>query len=258
MKKIRTLIIDDEPLARRRIIKLLEQYSDIEILAECKNGREAMRSIQDYHPDLIFLDIQMPDFSGFDVLNKLGKEKMPFIIFVTAFDQYALKAFDVQAVDYLLKPYDNDRFEQALEHARQQIKLKQQAFLHQKVMHLIDSYRQPSEYRLSLEIKDKGVTHHVSIYDVYYLEAHGNYVKVHTAGRLYLLRQTLQALETELDHSLFLRIHRSLLVNTNYIARIHYQGNNQYLVRLKNHTELLSSRGCRDHIAEYLVDQEIE
>lgn len=258
MKKIRTLVIDDEPLARRRIVKLLEQYSDIELLGECKNGREAMRSIQHYHPDLIFLDIQMPDFNGFDVLKKLGKEKIPFIIFVTAFDQYALKAFDVHAVDYLLKPYDNDRFSQALEHAKEQINLKQKAFLHQKVMHLIDSYRHPSEHRVSLEIKDKGITQHISIYDVHYMEAHGNYIKVHTAGRLYLLRQTLQTLETELDSSLFLRIHRSFLINTNFIAKVSYQGNNQYLVRLKNNVELLSSRGYRDNIAEYLLDQEIE
>lgn len=258
MKKIRTLVIDDEPLARRRIVHLLEQVDYIELLGECKNGREALSQIRNYQPDLIFLDIQMPDFNGFEVLKELENFRMPFIIFVTAYDQYALKAFDVRAVDYLLKPYDNERFNKALEHAGEQIKLKEKAFLHQKVMRLIDSYRQPAEFTNTLEIKDKGLSLYVSIYDVLYLESHGNYVKVHTEGRLHLLRQTLQKLEQEIDNTLFLRIHRSLLLNTNYIAKTSYQGNGQYAFRLKNDAELLSSRGYKDLIAEYLAEQQMK
>ena len=131
MKKIRTIIVDDEPLARARIRKLLDKVDYVNVIGEGKNGREAQRLITDYAPDLAFLDIQMPDFDGFDVLSKSEREDLPFIIFVTAYDQYALRAFDVHAVDYLLKPFDDERFMTALDHARKQIQLKENTFLHQ-------------------------------------------------------------------------------------------------------------------------------
>ena len=254
MNKIRTLVIDDEPLARRRIVKLLEQFEEVELIAECKNGQEALKGIQNYQPDLVFLDIQMPDFNGFDVLNKLEGHPIPFIIFVTAFDQYALQAFDVHAVDYLLKPYDNERFAHAVKHAKEYIRLKQESVLHHKVMRLIDAHRHTGDTLQVLEIKDKGSTQHINVYDVYYLESHGNYVKIHTEKRSHLLRHTLQQMEEKLDADLFLRIHRSLLLNTNYISKTAYQGNGQYRFRLKNGLELFSSRGYKETIHDYLAD----
>jgi two-component system LytT family response regulator len=144
MRLIKTLVVDDEPFARARILKLLESFDFIKVIGECKNGKEAVSQIKNYKPDLVFLDIQMPDFTGFDVLSKSEKENLPFIIFVTAYDQYALKAFDVKAVDYLLKPYDNERFTQALEHARNQIVQKDESLLHKKMVGLLTEHQQQS------------------------------------------------------------------------------------------------------------------
>ncbi|MCB0563088.1 MAG: response regulator, partial [Phaeodactylibacter sp.] len=159
MKKIRTLVVDDEPLARARIVKLLEPIDYITLIGECKNGSEALHQMEEYRPDLVFLDIQMPDLNGFEVLSREELRPLPFIIFVTAYNQYALKAFDVHAVDYLLKPYDDERFMRAVEHARQQINLQQDALLHQKMVNLLEAHHQESSEALQhLEAKEKGRT----------------------------------------------------------------------------------------------------
>ncbi|MEZ4983300.1 MAG: response regulator [Saprospiraceae bacterium] len=156
MRNIRTLVVDDEPLARARIVNLLNKAENISVLGECKNGREAMKSIATYKPDLVFLDIQMPDLNGFDVLNSGKLNDVPFIIFVTAFDQYALQAFDVKAVDYLLKPYDDERFFKALEHARTQIAMKDSALLHQKMVNLLEEQKvQNGEINDVIELKER-------------------------------------------------------------------------------------------------------
>lgn len=258
MKKIRTLVVDDEPLARARIVRLLQPIDYITIIGECKNGREAMRYMADYQPDLVFLDIQMPDLTGFDVLARQELHPLPFIIFVTAYNQYALKAFDVHAVDYLLKPYDDDRFLRALEHARQQISLKQDALLHQKMVKLLESHDHgQSEELQQLEVKEKGRTILVRVLDIRYMEAEGNYLRVYASDKTYLVRYTLQSIEEQLDSGLFLRIHRSLLVNTNFIREVKYDGNNQYAFHLKDGRCLLSSRSYRDAIHEYLDEKEM-
>lgn len=259
MKKIRTLVVDDEPLARARIVNLLRKNEQIALIGECKNGYEAMDQISNYKPDLVFLDIQMPDLNGFDVLSKIDITPLPFIIFVTAYDQYALKAFDVHAVDYLLKPYDDDRFHQALEHAKHQIQLKQNAFIHQKMVSILNEYTQSNEDGLiRLEYKEKGKTHFINIYDIYYIESHGNYIKVFLREKSVLLRQTLQSLEEQLDSKIFLRIHRSTLVNCNFVHKIRYEGNNQYLFLMKNEASLLSSRGYKPEVLQYLEEEEIK
>lgn len=257
MKKIRTIVIDDEPLARARIIKLLGRFDDIQVIGEARNGREAIEMIDNYQPDLAFLDIQMPDLNGFDVLSHTPADRLPFIIFVTAFDQYALRAFDVHAVDYLLKPYDDERFAHALTHARQQISLRQNAHLHQKMVDLIHEFQQEQSEDViqRLEVKDRGVTHHVNIDDIQVIEAHGNYIRLFLSNRSFLLRQTLQSLEEKIVPGFFLRIHRSLLINTHYIASHKYYGNNQFLFTMKNKQELLSSRGYREIIEAFLREE---
>jgi len=257
MKKIRTLVVDDEPLARSRIVNLLKTVDFITLIGECKNGKEALAQIELYRPDLVFLDIQMPDLNGFDVLAK-SVTPLPFIIIVTAYDQYALKAFDVHAVDYLLKPYDDERFLLALEHARRQINLRENALLHQKMLRLLDDYGQSTEDSVqTLEVKDRGRTQQVNVNDVWYIEAEGNYLHLHQKQRSHLIRQTLQAIEEELDNSLFLRIHRSILVNVNYIERIRYEGNNHFVFFLKNGVQLTSGRSYRESIETYLNDCEL-
>jgi len=250
MKKINTVVADDEPLARARILKLLEQFEEINIVGECKNGSEALRCISDYKPDLIFLDIQMPDFDGFEVLAKSHPESLPFIIFVTAFDQYALKAFDVHAVDYLLKPYDDERFTLALEHAKAQIKVKQDARLHQKIQKIFDEHNRPVSG--VIEVKDRLKSIQLNPLDIYYIESEGNYLKIHLKEKSYLHRQTLHSIVDILPD--FLRVHRSLLLNPNYISSVKYAGNNQYNFLMKNKERLLSSRSYKKNILQYLED----
>lgn len=253
MRIIKTLVVDDEPFARARIIKLLEAVDYISVIGECKNGKEAVSQIQNYKPDLVFLDIQMPDFTGFDVLSKSDKEKLPFIIFVTAYDQYALKAFDVKAVDYLLKPYDNERFMQALEHARDQIIQKDESLLHKKMVSLIEDHNnQQEDLKYEIEIKEKGMVTRINTFDIYYLEAQGNYLKLYLAGKNYMIRETLQNIKASLEKDTFLQIHRSILINTNYLSHIKYAGNNQYEIILKNHQSLQSSRGYKEEIQNYI------
>ena len=258
MKKIRTLVVDDEPLARARIVKLLEPIDYITLIGECKNGSEALHQMEEYRPDLVFLDIQMPDLNGFEVLSREELRPLPFIIFVTAYNQYALKAFDVHAVDYLLKPYDDERFMRAVEHARQQINLQQDALLHQKMVNLLEAHHQESSEALQhLEAKEKGRTIRIKAFDIRYIEAEGNYLKVYTPEKAYLIRQTLQSVEEQLNNQAFLRIHRSLLLNTHFIREAKYEGNNQYGFHMKDGRCLLSSRSYRDAIHQYLDDEKI-
>jgi two-component system LytT family response regulator len=254
MRKIRTLVIDDEPLARARILKLLAQTPYIEVLGECKNGREALKKINSYKPDLAFLDIQMPDLNGFDVLEKEELNHLPFIIFVTAYDQYALKAFDVHAVDYLLKPYDDERFMQALEHAKEQILLKDNAKLHQKMVNILEEYNNLNSEDLNIiEIKDRGGrVNKISVKDIYWIKADGNYLDIHLEHKSYLFRETLQNIESMLNSKFFVRVHRSILLNKNYVTSYKYQGNNQYLITFLNGAKLTSSRSYKDQVLKLL------
>ncbi|PHN02072.1 LytR/AlgR family response regulator transcription factor [Flavilitoribacter nigricans] len=255
MRKIKTLVVDDEPLARARICKLLQGYDFITLLGECRNGKEALRQITDYRPDLVFLDIQMPDFNGFDVLAKMDKDKIPFIIFVTAYDQYALKAFDVHAVDYLLKPYDNERFDRALDHARRQIQTRDQATLHHRMLHVLQEFEhQQMPESLRIEIKDRGKTQFINLLDIQCVEAQGNYLQLFLADDTYLIRQTLQAFVEETQGHPFLRIHRSILINTNYLSGKRYDGNGQYQFSLRNGRQLQSSRSFREDIEKFFDD----
>ncbi len=251
MNTIRTIIVDDEPLARSRIAKLLNQLAEIVVVGEARNGQEAVALIDHKKPDLVLLDIQMPDMDGFGVIqNTVFK---PFVIFVTAYDQYALKAFDIHAVDYLLKPYDNARFFEALQLAQQQITLKQSASFNDKMMALIKEYQlQTQAYTQTLVLKEKGRNVMIEPEEIYYVESYGNYVKLHLNQRFYLQRTTMQAIEQQLNPRFFIRIHRSYLVHTLYIRQVAYEGNAEYTFTLKNGIKLLSGRKYKTQALAYL------
>ncbi len=252
MHLIKTIVVDDEFLARKRIINLLKGQEDIHIIAECKNGKEAVEKINQLKPDLVFLDVQMPDLNGFEVLQSGLLQHHPFIIFVTAFDHYAIQAFDVKAMDYLLKPYDNERFTQALNHARSQVGLKKEHEFHHKLLGFIDHYQKAKNQANFLEIKLRGITKKISLDLILYIEADGNYVHIHTARNRYLLRATLQELEQKLESPDFLRIHRSIMINTAGIRSYRYLSNNKYEFTMENEIRLISSRGYKEQIQEFI------
>ena len=251
MNTIRTIIVDDEPLARSRISKLLMQVEEVVLVGEARNGHEAVALIDQKKPDLVLLDIQMPDMDGFEVM-KVANFK-PFVIFITAYDQYALKAFDIHAVDYLLKPYDNERFFEALQFAQQQLNFKQSANFNDKMMNLIKEYQlQTQAYSHTLVLKEKGRDIMIEPEEIYYAESYGNYVKLHLDNRFYLYRSTMQAIEQNLNPRFFLRIHRSYLVHTLYIRQVTYEGNAEYTFLLKNGAKLLSGRKYKPQVMDYL------
>jgi len=253
--KLRCIIIDDEFLARQRLLKLLEPFDDIVIVGECRNGQEALELIPLKEPDLIFLDIQMPDMNGFTVVSKLAIK--PHIIFTTAYDSYALKAFEINAVDYLLKPFDEDRLCIALERIRVLKKKKQVSHLEDKIKKLLRSYENKATDFLNeilIPLNGRDITIYVE--DVIYFKSDGNYVKIVTETKSYLHRSTLNSLSDRLDTNQFLRIHRSTILNKFYIKKCSYNSNNEYKFHLKNEEQLLSSRSYKTLISEYLSSTE--
>ena len=238
--KIRTLIVDDEPLARRNLRLLLSKDPQIEILDECRNGGEAVKAINDLSPDLIFLDIQMPEMDGFDVLAHVGPENIHAIIFVTAFDQYALKAFDVHALDYLLKPFDDERFSRALERAKSQIAAREINQLSERLLALLEEREterkgstRDERYLTRLMIKASSRMMLLKVDEIDFIEADGNYAKLHIGRKTHLLREKMNDLEGRLDPAKFVRIHRSVIVNLERIKEMHPHFNGDYVVSLK-------------------------
>jgi two-component system LytT family response regulator len=250
-RKIRTLIVDDEPLARRNLRLLLERDRQIEILDECRNGREAVEAIETHAPDLIFLDIQMPEMDGFDVLGCVGTEHIQAVIFVTAFDQYALKAFEVHALDYLLKPFDDERFTHALQRAKAQIEAREINQLSKKLLALLEERKgaPPSEdYLTRLMIKVSGRVVLLKVDEIDFIEADGNYAKLHVGSKAHLLREKMNDLEERLDPAKFVRIHRSIIVNLDRIKELHPHFNGDYIVVLEDGRQLRLSRTRREHL----------
>jgi two-component system LytT family response regulator len=250
---IRTLIVDDEPLAREKLLGFLEKELDIEVVGECRDGKEALLEIEEAIPDLVFLDIQMPEMDGFEVLEHLDKEKLPIVVFVTAYDQYALKAFDVHAVDYLLKPFDRERLTEALARVRVEVERKQVGDMKRQLLALIaDVGTRRPEYPERLVIKTSGRVIFLKVDEIDWIDAAGNYVKLHTGEEGHSLRETMGRLEKRLDPGKFLRIHRSTIVNIERIKELQQQFHGDYLVVLKNGQRLTLSRSYRDRIQELL------
>jgi two-component system LytT family response regulator len=246
--KIRTLIVDDEPLARERLSELLRSESEIEIVGECANGREALTAIEAESPDLLFLDIQMPELDGFGVVAELSPTKMPVIIFVTAYDKFALRAFEVHALDYLLKPFDRERFQKALQRAIGVIKQNDREELGQRLAALMAEIKPETKALERLAIKIDGRVLLIKVEEIDWIEAADNYVNLHVGQESHLHRETLSGLEAKLPRENFLRINRSTIVNIERVKELQPMFHGDYVVILRNGTKLSLSRGYRENL----------
>jgi two-component system LytT family response regulator len=250
MSKIRTMVVDDEPVARERIMGLLQQEKDIELVGECADGQQAINAIQAQHPDLVFLDVQMPACDGFGVIEQVGADRMPAVVFVTAYDEYALKAFEVHAIDYLLKPFGRDRFQQTLQHAREHLERRRAGDLGRRLLALVQDLK-PEPTKLDrLVVKSGGRVFFLRTDEIDWIEAAGNYVKLHVGNEAHLFRETMNALEARLNPALFYRIHRSHIVNIERVRELQPWFNGEYVVFLKDNTRLTLSRGYREKLQE--------
>jgi two-component system LytT family response regulator len=247
---LRALVVDDEPLARQRIRHLLRRTPDIEVVGECANGLEAVKAIEDHPPDLVFLDIQMPELDGFGVVEAVGPEQMPPTLFITAYDQHALKAFEVHALDYLLKPFSPERFQQALDRARHWCSAKP-AERGPDLEALLAGLRQERPWVDRLLVRQGD--HHLLVRTValQWIEAEDNYVRLHVEGTSYLLRQTMAGLLARLDPARFRRIHRSAIVNLDCIKEFQPWTGGDHLVIMRDGTRLTLSRTFREQFGEW-------
>jgi two-component system LytT family response regulator len=248
MKKIRAVIVDDEDLARQVVRELLDPHAEIEIVAECKNGFEAVKAVTELKPDLLFLDIQMPKLDGFEVLELIGTEMA--IIFATAYDQHALRAFEVHAVDYLLKPFGADRFEAALTSAKQRLSGKMPA-----PSELHTSSRLSGEYADRIVVRDGTRVHIIPVAKLDYAEAQDDYVALASEGKKHLKQQTISNLESSLDPRRYLRIHRSFIVNLERVTKIEPYGKDTHLAILSDGSRLPVSRSGYARLRDFLDEK---
>jgi two-component system LytT family response regulator len=256
--KIRTLVVDDELMARERVLSFLHEEPDVEVVAECSDGEEAVRAIQEHDPDLVFLDVQMPGVDGFGVIEAVGADRMPNVIFVTAYDEYALRAFQVHALDYLLKPFGRDRFQETLRHARSSLERQRAGDLGRRLMALVGQpvekeapVREPSKLD-RLVVKSGGRVFFLRTEEIDWIEAAGNYVRLHMGSESHLFRETMNNIEARIDPGRFVRVHRSRIVNTDRIKELQPSATGEYVVVLHNGTRLPLSRGYRDKLQEQL------
>jgi two-component system LytT family response regulator len=250
--RVRVLIVDDEPLAREKIRRMVEADPEMEIIGECVNGREAVTAVQSLLPDLMLLDVEMPGFDGFDVIDALKSSHLPLVIFITASDHYALRAFKVHALDYLLKPFDQERFAAAIEHAKMHLQLARKEQLNQRLLDLLEQIGTGSKYLERLGVKTDGRVSFLQTADIEWIEAEGNYVNIHTSSKAYLLRTSIGGLEAQLDPKEFARIHRSTIVNLRRIKELQSWSHGEYRVILHDGTQLMLSRNYRDNLESIL------
>jgi two-component system, LytTR family, response regulator len=267
--RFRTIIVDDEALSRRGLEIRLLDAKDFEIVAQCANGREAVAAIRTHAPDVVFLDIQMPGMSGFDVITELPTESLPMIVFVTAYDQYAIKAFEARAVDYLLKPVDDARFDAALEHVREHAAGRAAAGQRDQLVDLIAEMSGSGELVLEellsrgrdaltprhpevLPIRQGRETLRVAANSIEWIDAAGDYMCIHASGKTHILRGTMKELEDMLDPRLFQRVHRSTIVNLRRVKSLRAHMNGEYFLLLEGGHELKLSRTYRDKVEYFL------
>jgi two-component system LytT family response regulator len=247
MKKIRALIADDEKFARDGIVMLISKLSDVEVIATCCNGEEAINAINDFRPDLVFLDVQMPGMSGLDVIRTLPPAQMPLTIFVTAYDKHALQAFEVNAIDYLLKPFTDERFYAAIERAKNLLRTTDAKDRDEKLSTLLD-YMSSHESRVQMPylkkimITEGGRIIFLSIEEIQWIEASDYYVMLHLSDKKHLIRETMATLESKLDPDQFVRIHRSSIVNINLIKELQPYGKEDYQVIMRDGRKLKMGR----------------
>ena len=269
--RISTVIVDDEPLARKGLSLRLAEFDNIDIVGECKNGIEAVTLIPQVRPDLVFLDIQMPGLNGFQVINKLQelKQPIPLIVFVTAFDSYAIKAFDVHALDYVLKPVDGRRLKDAIDKVLLTLEREQQDGNNQKLARLVADFTgddcedilrklasgesiTTSPYPDILAIKDGSEVTRVAVNDIQWIDAAGDYMCVHASDQTHVMRRTMKELENDLDPKKFVRAHRSAIVNIKFVKKMVSHISGEYHLILNNGTELKVSRSHRDRVKEMI------
>lgn len=249
--QIKALIVDDEPLARDRIREMLKEHPEVEVVGEARNGQEAIDFVTDHNPDLVFLDVQMPDLDGFNVLQNLNVEKLPLIIFVTAYDQHALRAFDVHAVDYLTKPFDRKRFAEAVEHAKVFMKGAKEPDT-ARILSMLQELRVGTRYLERFAIKNGETVFFIRAEDVDAIEAQGNYVRLTLARSTHLLRDTLNNIESQINPRKFVRIHRRTIVNIDRIKEVQTWARGEYRVVLSTGAYYTLSRGYRQHFEKFI------
>jgi len=256
--KIKSIIADDEPLAREKIRTLLEEDPDIELIGECADGIETVTAIRNQQPDLVFLDVQMPELDGFGVLKALRHSNMPTLIFVTAYDQYALRAFEVHALDYLLKPFDRERFQKALQRAKEHIRKEKSGEVNEKLLTLLEDLKSEKsnnherKYLDRLVIKAGGRVTFLKTEEIDWIEAAGNYIRLYIGKDSHLLRETMNNIQTKLDPEKFLRIHRSTILKIDRIKELQPWYHGEYFVTLENGKQLTSSRSYRHQLSKLL------
>jgi two-component system LytT family response regulator len=260
-RDMRVLIVDDEPVARQRLRRLLSELDGIELIGECNNGRDAVAKITEDRPDLVLLDVQMPMMDGFAVLRSLPDDAMPIVVFVTAFDEHATAAFDVHALDYVVKPVEAERFRVAVERARRQLSMESTVERHKRLIDLLheqgangpassDRTAAATRRPQRLLINDDGRRFFVPVADIDWIEAYGNYVRLHVGAKTHLLRATMSHVESSLDPSQFGRIHRSSIVNLLAVREIQPWFSGEHIVILRDGTKLKLSRNYRDRFQE--------
>jgi two-component system LytT family response regulator len=258
--RLRAVIVDDEPAARRGVRLLLERDRGVDVVGEAASGAEAAELIRRERPDLAFLDVQMPGGDGFAALAQLGPGAVPAVVFVTAYDEHALRAFEVNAVDYLLKPYDDARFAAALQRAKDEVRRRQVEAVNARLVQLLDYLQRTApppvgggESRADrIMIKSSGEIFFVKVEEIDWIEAEGDYMKFHVGGRSHLMRETMARLEARLDPRQFVRIHRSTIVNLDRVQKLSPAFAGEYAVILRDGTKLRLSRGFHDRIASLL------
>jgi two-component system LytT family response regulator len=247
------IVVDDEPLAREKIRTLLAEERDVEVVAECATGTEAIAAIERLEPDLVFLDVQMPEVDGFGVLEALDPERIPAVVFVTAYDRHALRAFDVHALDYLLKPFDRERFARALSRARATLEPgRSERELSRRLLSLLREVQRDRGHAERIVVRDAGRVFFLRVDEIDWIEAAGNYTCLHAGKDSHLLRETMKALEARLDPERFLRVHRSTIVRVERIREMRAGAHGEYEVVLADGTRLSSSRSYSRHIQRLL------
>jgi two-component system LytT family response regulator len=250
--QIRTLIVDDMRLARARVRRFLNSDEEIEIIGECESGQEAVAAIKELKPDLVFLDVQMPELDGFGVVESIGADKMPVVIFVTAFDHFALRAFEVAAIDYVLKPFDAERFAVALRRAKSSICKASESTTETRLLNLLDQLKNQPKYLKRMAIKNTGRTIFLPTDEIDWIESAGNYLEIHAGRTRHLVRETLSALEAKLDPEKFVRIHRSTIINAERIKEMHPLFNGDQEITLQNGVKVTLSRTFRENLLALL------
>jgi two-component system, LytTR family, response regulator len=250
--KIRALIVDDESLARQFIRRMLKDEPDVEIVGECNNGQSAAMMIRKHNPDVVFLDVQMPEMDGFAVVEAVGLERLPEIVFTTAYEQYAVRAFELHALDYLLKPFDQARFSDAMKHARERLSQGQQEDERLQIRTLLDNVKAGSKYLERFIVKADGRISFLNAREINWIEADDKYVHFHTARGSRMVRQTLGAMESQLHPTKFVRIHRSAIVNVERIRELQPLFSGEHSILLEDGTKLTLSRNYKNRLFELL------